>query len=179
MCKITTELVNGASCCIVEGHHGLKIRFDKVMPEHFLWDKSLEAVIEDNKEGYYRALRQTQMTLKGENPYYEPWLMFFLKSLQKQKSRLAYDLHIHNDFDFIHASLDGELLEIETCKKGIFECKTTEIRRSTDWAKWDKKIPMNYFCQVLHYMAIDPDYKFSVDFFVGNFKLPLYIIIGS
>lgn len=41
MCKITTELVNGASCCIVAGRQGLKIRFDKVMPEHFLWDKTL------------------------------------------------------------------------------------------------------------------------------------------
>lgn len=86
--------------------------------------------------------------------------LFKLDYPQYEVTHRPYDLHIHNDFDFIRASLDGELLEIETCKKGIFECKTTEIRRSSDWAKWDKKIPMNYFCQVLHYMAIDPDYKF-------------------
>lgn len=50
---------------------------------------SMEAVIEDNKEGYYRALRQTQVTLK-EKPDYEPWLIFFLRTMQKQKIRLEY-----------------------------------------------------------------------------------------
>ena len=54
---------------------------------------SLEAVIEDNKEGYYRALRQTQTTLKNDIPDYEPWLIYFLKSLQKQKIRLEYKLN--------------------------------------------------------------------------------------
>ena len=57
---------------------------------------SLEAVIEDNKEGYYRTLRQTQTTLKSDTPDYEPWLMFFLKSLQKQKIRLEYKLEEKN-----------------------------------------------------------------------------------
>lgn len=59
---------------------------------HYMQYSSLEAVIEDNKEGYYRALRQTQTTLKLEMPDYEPWLIFFLKSLQKQKIRLEYKL---------------------------------------------------------------------------------------
>lgn len=57
---------------------------------------SLEAVIEDNKEGYYRALRQTQTTLSNKNPDFEPWLLFFLKSLQKQKIRLEYKLNQNN-----------------------------------------------------------------------------------
>ena len=52
---------------------------------------SIEAIIEDNKEGYYRALRQTQVTLSKE-PNYEPWLMFFLKTLQKQKIRLDHKI---------------------------------------------------------------------------------------
>ncbi len=53
---------------------------------------SMEAVIEDNKEGYYRALRQTQTTLKNTEPNFEPWLSFFLKALQKQKIRLEYKI---------------------------------------------------------------------------------------
>lgn len=48
---------------------------------------SIESIIEDNKEGYYRALHKTQSTLK-KNPDFEPWLMFFLKTLQKHKIRL-------------------------------------------------------------------------------------------
>ena len=47
------------------------------------------------REGYYRALRQTQTTLKTE-PNYEPWLMFFLKTLQKQKIRLEYKIEHTN-----------------------------------------------------------------------------------
>ena len=50
---------------------------------------SLESVIEANKEGYYLALRRTQGTLKQEEPDFEPWLLFFLRSLKKQTSRLA------------------------------------------------------------------------------------------
>lgn len=49
---------------------------------------SLEAVIEQSKEGYYLSLRQTQGTLKSENPNWQPWVLFFLKALQRQKQRL-------------------------------------------------------------------------------------------
>lgn len=59
---------------------------------NYMQYSSLEAVIEDNKEGYYRALRQTQITLNNKEPDYEAWLVFFLKSLQKQKIRLEYKL---------------------------------------------------------------------------------------
>lgn len=50
---------------------------------------SLESVIEANKEGYYLALRRTQGTLLQDDPDFEPWLLFFLRSLKKQKDRLS------------------------------------------------------------------------------------------
>jgi len=49
---------------------------------------SLEAVIENSKDGYYLALRQTQGTLKTDTPNWQPWLLFFLKALKQQKHRL-------------------------------------------------------------------------------------------
>jgi Fic family protein len=49
---------------------------------------SLESVIEQNKEGYYLALRQTQGTIRTETPDWQPWVTYFLKSLSKQKQRL-------------------------------------------------------------------------------------------
>lgn len=49
---------------------------------------SLESVIEQSKEGYYRALRRTQGTLWGDAPDWMPWLQFFLKALQRQVQRL-------------------------------------------------------------------------------------------
>jgi len=50
---------------------------------------SLESVIENNKERYYLALRQTQGTIRSDAPNWQPWLTFFLRSLTQQKRRLA------------------------------------------------------------------------------------------
>ncbi len=49
---------------------------------------SLESVIELNKEAYYLALRQTQGTIRLEAPNWQPWLVFFLRSLAEQVRRL-------------------------------------------------------------------------------------------
>jgi Fic family protein len=50
---------------------------------------SLESVIEQSKEAYYLALRQTQGTIKNEKPDWQPWLLFFLLALRQQMQRLA------------------------------------------------------------------------------------------
>jgi len=50
---------------------------------------SLESVIENSKEGYYLALRQTQSTIRTDTPNWQSWLLFFMRALQQQKRRLA------------------------------------------------------------------------------------------
>jgi len=62
---------------------------------------SLERVIEENKDGYYLALRRGQAELEGRTPAkgkvktkpekpggMRDWLLFFLRSMQKQKAAL-------------------------------------------------------------------------------------------
>lgn len=49
---------------------------------------SLESVIEQNKGNYYLALRQTQITIRTDVPNWEPWTLFFLRSLHAQVLRL-------------------------------------------------------------------------------------------
>lgn len=49
---------------------------------------SLETVIEQNKEDYFLALRQTQGTIRTKTPNWQPWLEFFLRSLAEQVRRL-------------------------------------------------------------------------------------------
>jgi Fic family protein len=49
---------------------------------------SLESVIEQNKEAYYIALRQTQGTIRSNVPNWQPWLLFFLRALTEQVRRL-------------------------------------------------------------------------------------------
>ncbi|MCE2871799.1 MAG: Fic family protein [Oxalobacteraceae bacterium] len=50
---------------------------------------SLESVIEQSKDAYYLALRKTQQSLRSDAPDWHPWLMFFMRSMQQQKRRLA------------------------------------------------------------------------------------------
>jgi len=50
---------------------------------------SLESVIEQGKEGYYLALRQTQGTIRADEPDWQPWVVYFLRVLQQQVQRLA------------------------------------------------------------------------------------------
>lgn len=50
---------------------------------------SLERVIEQNKRGYYLALRQTQGSIRTESADWQPWLRFFLESLHQQMQRLS------------------------------------------------------------------------------------------
>jgi Fic family protein len=50
---------------------------------------SLERVIEENKDLYYKALRRTQTTLECETPDGEPWVGFFLRCLKRQKDSLS------------------------------------------------------------------------------------------
>ena len=49
---------------------------------------SLESVIEQSKEAYYLALRQTQGTIRTDTPNWQPWLQFFLRALAEQVRRL-------------------------------------------------------------------------------------------
>ena len=49
---------------------------------------SLESVIEKSKEDYYLALRQTQVTIRTENPNWQPWVIYFLRSLVQQSRSL-------------------------------------------------------------------------------------------
>ncbi|RUR70941.1 Fic family protein [Variovorax guangxiensis] len=50
---------------------------------------SLESVIEQSKETYYLALRQTRGTIRMESPNWQPWLIFFLRALAEQVRRLS------------------------------------------------------------------------------------------
>ena len=49
---------------------------------------SLESVVEQSKEAYYLALRQTQGTIRTEATNWQPWLLFFLRALAEQVRRL-------------------------------------------------------------------------------------------
>lgn len=50
---------------------------------------SMESIIEANKENYYVALRRTQQSLRSGEAAWEPWVLYFLKTMLHQKNNLA------------------------------------------------------------------------------------------
>lgn len=68
---------------------------------------------------------------------------------------------INDKYPYSAASLDGWLTEKETGRKGIWESKTCEIVSSMHKEKWNKKIPDNYYIQILHYFHVREDCEFA------------------
>lgn len=71
--------------------------------------------------------------------------------------RLEYEpftIYTNTNYPWACASLDGRLFEDSTGRTGVLEIKTTTINGSAQAAKWQDRIPDNYFCQVLHYMSV-------------------------
>lgn len=78
--------------------------------------------------------------------------------------RVEYEennMFTNTEYPWMHASLDGELVEEESGRRGILEIKTTTILQGMQWGRWKDRIPDNYFCQVLHYLAVT-GYEFAV-----------------
>lgn len=66
----------------------------------------------------------------------------------------------NDKYPFAHASLDGYITD-QNGRKGVWECKTTEIINSLQNEKWDNKIPDNYYIQVLHYLMVT-EFDFAI-----------------
>lgn len=79
-----------------------------------------------------------------------------LFTLDFPEYQVFYDennMFLNSDYPWMHASLDGELVDQDD-RKGILEIKTTNLLQSMQKEKWNDRVPDNYFCQVLHYLAV-------------------------
>jgi Fic family protein len=72
---------------------------------------SLERVIEESREQYYRALRSAQGTLDRDESRLVDWIRFFLQCLLQQKNSLADKLKAERLMTSLSA-IDEELLQI-------------------------------------------------------------------
>ena len=68
----------------------------------------------------------------------------------------------NSKYPWAAVSHDGWLTEIATGRKGIWECKTTEIVSSMSKEKWNKKVPDNYFAQIIHSLMVREDCDFTI-----------------
>ena len=72
---------------------------------------SLERVVEENKDGYYRALRSSQGGIRTKDENLDPWTLFFLKALKAQKENLARKLDREKELERLPA-LSSEILQV-------------------------------------------------------------------
>src|SRR2546422_7318320 len=72
---------------------------------------SLERVIEENREQYYRALRSAQGTLDKDESHLVDWIRFFLLCLLEQKNSLAEKVKNERLMTSL-SPLDEQLLQI-------------------------------------------------------------------
>ena len=73
---------------------------------------TIESIIEQNKQGYYLALRQTQGTIRTESPQWGAWVLFFLRSLDAQMTRLKAKVEREKLVLAVLPELSLQLLEL-------------------------------------------------------------------
>ncbi len=81
---------------------------------------SLEVVVEENKDLYYKSLRRTQISIKSGKQDWGPWLGFFLRCLKKQKDNLAAKIEVSGQTE--KPALPGisvQVLELLSVHKGL------------------------------------------------------------
>lgn len=61
-----------------------------------------------------------------------------------------YRMYAKDHYNWLYATLDGELQSKDGSGKGILEIKTCTIQNSTQWEEWNNQLPQNYYVQVLH-----------------------------
>jgi Fic family protein len=72
---------------------------------------SLERIVEENKDGYYRALRASQKLIRSEEENLDDWLGFFLTSLKRQKDVLLGKIEREQLLEML-APLEEKMLAI-------------------------------------------------------------------
>jgi hypothetical protein len=89
-----------------------------------------KSVVEQNKEAYYLALRQTQGTIRTEAPNWQPWLTFFLRSLAEQVRRLEKKVEVEK---LVLAALPELSLQIRICPRA--RPRHHRRRHQTHWGQ--------------------------------------------
>lgn len=111
-----------------------------------LWEEKMGMVLPEDisDKEYVRYGTEAEKYLRG------------LFALDFPEYQVLYDennMFLNPDFPWMHASLDGELVD-QRGRHGILEIKTTNILQSMQREKWNDRIPDNYYCQILHYLAV-------------------------
>jgi Fic family protein len=111
---------------------------------------SLESVVEENKQAYYIALRQTQGTIRTDAPNWQPWITFFLSTLCTQVKRLEAKIDHEQRLLAVLPELSIQILKLarQNGRVTLSSAETeTQANRSTIRAHLRKLIAMGHLSQ--------------------------------
>jgi putative phage-type endonuclease len=86
--------------------------------------------------------------------------LFKLDFPEYEMSYIDNNMWLNDKYPFAHASLDGWLIDKDG-RRGIWECKTTNVLQAVQKEQWNERIPDNYYIQVLHYMMVT-EFDFAI-----------------
>ena len=112
---------------------------------------SMEGVIEANKDNYYLALRRTQQTIRTRKQNWESWLVFFLKTMVKQKDNLAAKVKQEQSLRGSLPALSRQILQLAKTRGEITVKEiemATNANRNTIKVHLKKLVEQNYLVQV-------------------------------
>ena len=118
-----------------------------------LWEEKMGLAVPDDisDRPYVRYGAEAEAYLRG---------MFALDFPEYRVEYSENNMYLNTRYPWMHASLDGVLVD-PAGRHGVLEIKTTEILQGSQRVKWEDRIPDNYYCQVLHYLAVT-EYEFAV-----------------
>ncbi len=94
---------------------------------------SLERIIEESKDGYFRALRESQLTIRTAEENLDAWVRFFLRCLRKQQEVLQHKVELEQRLEKL-SPLSAQLVALarERGRLTIAEAVTLlEVNRNT------------------------------------------------
>ena len=87
--------------------------------------------------------------------------LYIAEHAEYQLEYHPYRIYIDDDLPFLTATLDGELIETETGRRGVLEIKTADCSKKAKIQEWKDAIPNYYFCQVVQQQLVT-GFEFSV-----------------
>ena len=115
---------------------------------------------------------------RAENPLR---MLFMAKHTELGLQYRPYDFVYQTERPWLKATLDGELIDYSTGKKGILEIKTASCMSKADWAKWNDRVPDGYLCQISHqFLATGFDFAYlfaELTGMDGNASLRSYLFL--
>lgn len=158
---LQARMIGGSSASAV-------LDLNPYMTKTDLWKEIISKL--ENKETKQQQLLKIKKGKKNKvleyghkaEPLIRKIVQLNLKDEYKFEAPKGYVLYRRKDKPYLTATVDSLITRLIDGLKGVHEIKTRECRTEAEYNEWayEKKIPQNYFIQMLHYFVVMNDREF-------------------